>query len=286
MVPDLSLVDETFDTNITQSYFLSIQVCLDGFSFSILDPVRNKYIQFRYFSFHPKVKESDLPELTNRIFEQNELLNLPYKKVFILIPSRFSTLVPSGLFTPDEAAAWLRFTHEVPENHNVVFSQMKLADAWNIFAIPSHLSDIFKRQFPEPSFFQQYIPMTETKLAISRPGVSKTQLIINLQNNYFDIVVLEKNNLKLSNSFQIRGENDLIYYTLFVFEQLQLLPSNTEVQLIGAHPEFDAIRKTLEKYIKHVKQPGLPSGFQYSYLFKDVPGHRFHNLLSLASCVS
>jgi hypothetical protein len=227
-----------------------------------------------------------LPLLTNKIFEQNELLNLPYKKVFILIPSRFSTLVPSGLFTPDEAAEWLRFTHEVPEGHNIMYFQMKLADAWNIFAIPSQLTDIFKRQFPEPNFFQQYIPMTETQLAISRPGGSKTQLIINLQNNYFDIVVLEKNNLKLSNSFQLGGENDLLYYTLFVFEQLQLAPSNTEVRLIGAHQQFNAIRKTLEKYIKSVSQPGLPSGFQYSYLFKDVPGHRFHNLLSLAACVS
>ncbi|MGQ1891527.1 DUF3822 family protein [Thermophagus sp. OGC60D27] len=286
MVPDLSFVDETFDANISSSYFLSIQVCLDGFSFSTLDPVRNKYIQFRHYAFKNSVKKKELPQLTDQLFNESELLNLPFRRVFILIPTRYSTIVPSGLFKPEEASQWLHFTHQVPENYQVSYTQMKLSDGWNVFAIPSDLHSIFQRQFPGPIFFQQYVPMTETKLAISRPGASKTQLIINLQRDYFDVVVIENNNLKLCNSFLIKGENDLIYYTLFVFDQLQLSPIKTELQITGHHPDFNTIKKTLEKYIKHVKQPGLPSGFQYSYLFKEVPGHQFHNLLSMASCVS
>ncbi len=284
MVPDLSLVDETFDTNITSSYFLSIQVCLDGFSFSTLDPVRNKYIQFRYFSFS-NVKASELPKLAEQIFEENLLLNLPFKKVFVLIPSPFATLVPSGLYRSAEGPKWLNFTHQVPSDYQIVSAQMKLADAWNIFAIPNLMYNLFRRQYPEPHFLHQYVPMTETRLAISRPGSSRSQIFINIQNQHFDLIVLEKNNLRLCNTFEIKGENDLIYYTLFVFEQLQLTPGTTEVQVIGTHPEHQKIEQSLKKYIKHVKYPGLPDGFQYSYLFKDVSGNKFHNLLSLASCV-
>ncbi|PWD98700.1 DUF3822 family protein [Marinilabilia rubra] len=284
MVPDLRLVDETYDTNITSSYFLSIQVNLDGFSFSTLDPVRNKYIQFKYFSFG-KVNSDELPVLAEKIFEQNELLNLPYKKVFVLLPSPYSTLVPSGLFEEKEAGKWLSFTHQLPPEQKIVHSIMKMADAWNIFAAPKEMVDLFRRQFPDPRFFHQYVPMAETRLAVSRPGAGRNQAIINLQKKYFDLVVLEKNNLKLCNSFEISSEEDLIYYTLFVFEQLQLSPSGIEVQLIGSHPDFNKIKQTLGKYIKHVKQPGLPGGFQYSYLFKEVSGHKFHNLLSMASCV-
>lgn len=284
MVPELSLVDETFDTNITSSYFLSIQVSLDGFSFSTLDPVRNKYIQFRYFSF-AHIDVSSLPSIAEKVFEQNELLNLPFKKVFILMPTPYATLVPSGLFNIDEAAKWLTYTHKVPDDYSVVNARMKLSDAWNIFAIPEQMQNLFKRQFPEPHLLQQYIPMAETKLAVSRPGTGRNQVIINLQKDFFDLIVLEKNNLSLCNTFEIKGENDLIYYTLFVFEQLQLVPSNTEVQVIGTHPDIKRIIQSLRRYIKTVKQPGLPSGFQYSYLFKDIPGHQFHNLLSLPSCV-
>lgn len=284
MVPDLSLVDETYDTSITSSYFLSIQANLDGFSFSTLDPVRNKYIQFRHFSF-PDIKSRELPSITNTIFEQNELLNLPYKKVFVLLPSPFSTLVPSGLFKAEEEARWLNFTREIPAGYNILHARMKLADAWNVFAIPADMQNIFSRQYPDPLYLHQYIPITETRLAISRPGTSRNQVIINLQKDFFDLIVLEKNNLKLCNTFEIKGENDLVYFTLFVFEQLQLIPASTDVQVIGTHPDLTRLLQTLGRYIKHVKQPGLPGSFQYSYLFKNVPGSRFQNLLSLPSCV-
>ncbi len=284
MVPDLSVVDETYDTTITSSYFLSIQASLDGFSFCTLDPVRNKYVQFRHFEFRETEEDNFLPAI-EQIFENNELLNLPYKKVFVMVPSPVSTLVPSGLFQQEEAYKWLSFTHQIPLGHDITFSRMKLADAWAIFSLPKRVKELFKRQFPEPAFLHQYVPMTETKLAISRPGSSKTQIIINIQNHFFDLVVLEKNNLKLCNSFEITGEDDLIYYTLFVLDQLQLAPSVSEVLILGSHPRYYEIKKALEKYIKHVKQPGLPSGFQYSYLFRDVPGHKFNNLFSLAGCV-
>ncbi|PRY96018.1 DUF3822 family protein [Marinilabilia salmonicolor] len=284
MIPDLSVVDETYDTTITSSYFLSIQASLDGFSFCTLDPVRNKYVQFRHFAFKNLTPE-ELPEIAEQIFRDNELLNLPYKKVFILIPSPVSTLVPSGLFQPGEAQKWLSFTHQVPSGSDIAFTNMKMADACTVFTIPEKLKNLFKRQFPEPMFFHQYVPMTETKLAISRPGNSKSQIIINVQNRFFDLVVLEKNNLRLCNTFEINGEDDLIYFTLFVFEQLQISPATAEIQFIGHHPSANKIKQKLGKYLKHVKQPGLPSGFQYSYLFRDVPGHQFYNLFSLAGCV-
>ncbi|MFO8002590.1 MAG: DUF3822 family protein [Marinilabilia sp.] len=284
MVPDLSLVDETYDTNITSSYFLSIQACLDGFSFTTLDPVRNKYIQFRHFNFQ-NVKNDELPALTEKLFEENELLNLPYKKVFVLIPSPYSTLVPSGVFKPGEAGKWLSFTHQIPSGHKVVYAPMKLSDAWNVFTVPEEMEKLFRRQYPDPVFLHQYIPIAETKLAVSRPGTGRNQVIINLHSKYFDLIVLEKNNLKLCNTFEMNGENDLIYFTLFVFEQLQLTPAGTEIQIVGSHPRKNEILDVLNQYIKQVKQPGLPAGFQYSYLLKEVPAPRFFTLFSLVACV-
>ncbi|MFW6389413.1 MAG: DUF3822 family protein [Marinilabiliaceae bacterium] len=284
MTPELSFVDETYDTNITSSYFLSIQACLDGFSFATLDPIRNKYIQFKHFQFR-NIRKEELAPLTEKLLEENELLNLPYKKVFVLVPSPASTLVPAGLFNSSEASRWLSFTHEIPHGHKVMHAPMKLSDAWNIFSIPENMETLFTRQFPEPVFLHPYIPIAETKLAINRPGSGRSQVIISLQKEYFDMTVLEKNNLKLCNSFEINGENDLIYFTLFVFEQLELTPAQTDIQVIGCNPDKENIIHSLRKYIKHVKQPGLPGSFQYSYLFKDVPGHRFFNLLSLPACV-
>ncbi|MFP4019583.1 MAG: DUF3822 family protein, partial [Bacteroidales bacterium] len=46
---DFSFADETLDLNRSSSYILSIQIYLNGFSFSILDTVRNKYSLLKHY---------------------------------------------------------------------------------------------------------------------------------------------------------------------------------------------------------------------------------------------
>jgi hypothetical protein len=284
MDSEISVIDETFDSHITSSYFLSIQVSLDGFSFCSIDPVTNKYLQFRHIKTGP-IKDGELADKLNKIFEQTHLLNLPYKKVFVLFSSPCSTLVPAGIFKPEHALNWLSFCHKIPKGHTTLHTKMKLADAWNVFSVPQSVIQLFKRQFPEPLFFHQYSPMVETKLAVNRFGEGQNLVLINLQTDCFNIAVLEKNNLILCNSFKIKGDKDLLYFTLFVFEQLQLSPRTTEVLLTGWHPDFQSTTQSLTKYIKNIKLAGQPGSFQYCPYFKEVSGTRFHNLLSLASCV-
>ena len=43
---EFAFIDETLDINLTQSYYLSIQLSLNGLSFCIHDPVRKIYIAF------------------------------------------------------------------------------------------------------------------------------------------------------------------------------------------------------------------------------------------------
>lgn len=278
----LSVIDETFDPNISSSYFISIQVSLDGFSFCTLDPVRNKYIQLRHVPFSPHESQTQQIE---RCFEDIELLNLPFKKTFVLFPSRHSTLVPSGIFNPEIKEEWLNFCVQHENDQLTLFNKVKMADAFNVFAIPETIYSIMNRQFPEPQFFHQHTPIIENGLLTRASGNEGTSLMINLNKDFFDVVVFEKGRLKLCNSFPIRSDNDFIYFTLFVFEQLKLEPAHTEVILSGWHPDFNGLFKHLANYIKNIRQTELPDSFVYSYHFKEFRSSGFYNLLSLAACV-
>jgi hypothetical protein len=277
-----SFIDETFDPNISSSYFLSIQVNLDGFSFCTLDPVRNKYIQLRHIPFNNQVEIG--PQL-EKCFEEIELLNLPFKKTMVLIPSQHSTLVPTGIFDASLKRDWLEFCINADDHALVLFNKVKMADAYNVFSVSEAVYNIMRRQFPEPVFFHQHTPIIETNLSSSFSGSENTALFINLNRNFFDIVVFGKNRLKLCNSFPIKSDNDFIYFTLFVFEQLKLEPANTEVVLCGWHPDFSNLHKHLANYVRNVKQCDLPTHYQYSYHFRETRLGSFHNLLNLASCV-
>lgn len=277
-----SVIDETFDPNISLSYFLSIQIDLDGFSFSTLDPVRNKYIQLRHISFSDK---EPIEYQIERFFEEIEILNLPFKKTLILVPSRQSTLVPSGIFDPALKNEWLNFCVSTEDDHLVLFNKIKMADTYNVFSVSDSIYKAMIKQFPEPVFFHQHTPLIESNLSTRISGNDNTSLFINLNKGFFDVVAFGKNHLKLCNSFPIKSDNDFIYFTLFVFEQLKLEPAKTEVILSGWHPQYASLYKHLTNYVRNIKQTDLPDHFQYSYQFRETRMTSFYNLLSLPLCV-
>ncbi|WP_084555920.1 DUF3822 family protein [Alkaliflexus imshenetskii] len=279
---NFSVVDDTFDPNITLSYFLSIQVNLDGFSFCTLDPVKNKYIQMQHFSF---VKNLPFEEQVEKCFKEAEKLNLPYKKTLVLLPSKVSTLVPSALFEPAKSREWLSFCNHLPGEAMVMHNKVKMADAFNIFPINQQLHKILCRQFPDPQFFHQNSAIIESNLSTNLTDSESTMLFVNLAEDYFDVLAFSNNNLKLCNTYPIKSENDFIYFLLFTFEQLKLRSANTEIVLSGCHPRFEQMRKQLSRYIRKVKASNMPHHFQYSHCFREVNSSAFYNLLSLPVCV-
>jgi hypothetical protein len=277
-----SIVDETFDPSISSSYFLSIQITLDGFSFCTLDPVRNKYIQIQHINF---VRHLSLYQQVEECFNHIEKLSLPYKKTLVLLPGRLATLVPTPLFDGEDVEKWLSFTHTMPEKHAIKTNKIKMADAYNIFSVNQSLEQLLRKQFPNPLFFHQHTPIIEGNLTTNMSNAQQTTLFINLATEYFDLLAFGNNNLKLCNSFPIKSENDFIYFTLFTYEQLKLNPADTEIILSGIHPYFSKLSVHISKYVRKVKHAGMPHHFQYSHQFREINNQSFYNLLSLPVCV-
>ncbi len=277
-----SIVDDTFDPSISSSYFLSIQITLDGFSFCTLDPVRNKYIQIQHLKL---AHHLSLYKQVEDCFNSIEKLSLPYKKTMILLPTQVATLVPTPLFENANARQWLSFTHKIPENNVVKTNKIKMADAFNVFPVSENIEQLLSRQFPEPQFFHQHTPIIEGNLSTNMNNTQQTTLFINLADDYFDLLAFGNNNLKLCNSFPIKSENDFIYFTLFTYEQLKLNPAETEIILSGSHSQFFQLSAHISKYVRKIKHTSMPHHFQYSHQFREINNQSFYNLLSLPICV-
>jgi hypothetical protein len=287
---DFSIVDDSFDHNITLSYFLSIRITPDGFSFCTLDPVRNKFIQIQNITFDPT---GDPLKQSESCFKTIEKLNLPYKKTLILLPTQNSTLVPAGLYNEDQKDVWMQFVHSSPQTNesihtkedSIIANPIKLADAINLFRVNDKLASLMKRQFQEPQFFHQHTPIIENHLSTNLTDGDRQLMFINLEFSYFDIFIFGKNNLKLCNTFNNSSSNDFIYFTLFVFEQMKLNSSTVSVIISGHHPAFSEMVNHLKKYLKNIQLAQFPHQFQYSHLFRDVDASAYHTLLSLSVCV-
>ena len=95
---DIRFLDETLDIHKSNSYHLSIQAGLDGFSFVILDPVKYKYIAIKHFSFAEKLPEDKYPDHLQELILRDEFLSKEYDSIYCIWRNPRTTLLPSPLF--------------------------------------------------------------------------------------------------------------------------------------------------------------------------------------------
>nr|WP_319397886.1 DUF3822 family protein [uncultured Carboxylicivirga sp.] len=279
------VVSPSFDESITTSYFLSIRSASDGLSFCVLDPVTNTYIAYADIPFKD-VSADNIKTQEQLITEK--LLNLPYKKVLFMIETSNATLVPTALYDPSKKEELYRLNHSI-ENDNWVLMEhkIKMADAWNIFAIPKFLYHLIKNQFDSVSFYQQYSPFVEGCLLSAQSAKSENSIHIDMHDHFFDVVAMESRSLKLCNSFKFSSTNDFVYFVLFTFEQLKMTTENTRIYLHGVYDRQNPNYLALKNYLRHTKiiTPSYHFNFSDTLKLKDEYKQEHHNLFNLAICV-
>ncbi len=282
---DLVLIDETFDLNQTNNYHISIQAGLNGYSFSVLDPLRNKYILLKHIPFTGEMTVSLLEDRVNEIQGNDEFLNRKYKSVYFSWQSPRYTLIPGPLFNKDNLRTYFEFNHVLEDLDEIHYNGFKGIDAYNLFAIPSELSNIIFRSFGNARFFHQATPLIEHGL-ISHGGKSaRKTVLVSLDGKNTDIVVIQGENLVLCNTFPWKDEKDIVYFTLYVYEQLKLDGTETPLFLAGEISRNSPVYEMLKTYITRVGFEKPNSHFTYSYTFNDIDQHRFINLFNLKLCV-
>jgi len=279
---NIDVTDGLFDKNITTSYFLSIQVSLNGLSFSVLDPVQNTYILFKHIEFDKKDKNY---VKTQELLITDPVLNYDYKRVYFLFNTVNATLIPASLFNNEQTDKVLAFTSRIKEEDVKIEKQkVKLADVWDVYAIPDYLYYLVKNQYPDVVFFHQYTPMIEVNL-MSGAVNQEPVMHINLQEDSFDIVVLERYKLLICNSFKYFNPAELVYFTLNSIKQLDIDRDKLKVIVSGISSKGNECFMLLSRYIKNVRVVSPPGHFEFGAEFKKVKTEEFYNLFSLPLCV-
>jgi hypothetical protein len=279
-----SVIDSNFDINITSSYFLSIRLSPDGFSFCVLDPVSNEYIQFYH---RPVSLSEDIDTILEKELESNDLLIYPYQKILVMYHTNKFTLVPNALFNKEEEANYLKFCFNTNslDQHLTFCNKIKMADATCIFAIPQKTVDILNKYYHHIHYFSQCTPFIETALLNTTNDTKLHHVHINIQPLHFDILVTSGNNLQMHNTFKYHDVKEFLYFVLFAFDQLKLDTLSTKIFLSGSITKSDEIFSLLKKYIKQVELCVETMHFKFSNVFKGIPLQNHINLLNIPLCV-
>lgn len=126
----------------------------------------------------------------------------------------------------------------------------------------------------------------EIELALRLSRLSKTDSIfLFFSDKFFRLIIVQKEQLQLANTFQFGSEMDVAYYVLYVLDQLGIKSGETATFAAGAIEENGAELNMLREYIGPVKilreSPLADLQFQNT-----VDAHRFFTLFHQVLCVS
>lgn len=279
---NFAFVDETLDINITQSYYLSIQVSLNGLSFCILDPVRNKYIALSHQNFENDLAFDDLLNTIENIIKKDDLLSYSYKSTKLIWLSNKNTFIPNSYFNKKNLKKYFEFNQKLDDLDEIHFKELKYVDAYSIFIVPNQIANIFIKQFPDLNFYNQQIPFIEHTLFKYHSESKK--VFVNVNDEFIDLSITENGKLLLYNNFVYKTESDMIYFIMYVFDQFNLNTENAELILSGFIDKKTSIYSKLKGFISHIKFDKLSEDFSYSYTFNQVPPQSFTNLFNLHLC--
>ena len=280
---DICFVDKSFDSEQSNLYHLSIQISLDGFSFAILDIPKGKYTVLKstnFFLKRPRLLFMNVRELMN----QDEYLNLKFKSVDIIYSSENFTLVPQAFFQNGSADKFFGFNHDIEKGYVIDKTLLSKAEAWCIFNIPENLKEFLNLKFPRAIIRHNLFSLVERALKENKNFPDRKQVHLNFFRTYFELIVLSGTKLQLCNQFSYSGENDVIYYVLYAFDQLKLSPDTTELVFHGWFKQADPMYQTFKQYIRKTVFARPTSLFNYSYTFNQLPDHYFTTLLDLYKC--
>ncbi|WP_321309040.1 DUF3822 family protein [Marinifilum fragile] len=279
---DLVFVDSTFDKNKSKEYKLSIRVSSDGFSFSILNANKHCIALERFKAFNQNT-EADTLNSIKELIRNNELLNLEYNSVAVLWVSNQAVIIPNEFFSEEFAFESYQLCHNFSCDEELHWNDLEHLNSKNVFAVPLSFKEILVKQFSKIEFFHHSTPFYKTaikdEISDNHPNV-----YVNLQKEYFHIIIPDRNGKHFINSFTYKEDADLAYHILNVYKQQKLNNERSKLIVDGLVQEESKSIQLLKKYLANVEVKLLPAKLRIKNEIPHKEYNQFINLLNLTEC--
>lgn len=251
---DIEFVTPQINNNIIQKE-ISIQVSLNGFSFLILSADKS-YLAFKHYNFNKLMLIDELIRKVEQILISDKLLQFKFSSTKITFVSQKATLVPKEFFNLNNLKKLFEFNHSMNELDELHHTYIPTIEAYTIFTLPSYLSNAFHDRFNSVEYNHQASHLINYASQIKG---QENKILLNINSNFFDIVIFENDKLLLYNSFQYTTPFDFIYFYLYPLNQLKINPKKQYVHVFGNIKQNKGIITELKKNAFKIILPRIES---------------------------
>jgi len=282
--PIISLIDKSFKQDYSKHFQLTIRIALDGFSFVIYSPEKQRFVGIEHYRFHPLSDKIQLAGMLDEIMMKQAWIVYPYQQVKVLVDNLKAVVVPNPLFDEKEKGNYLAFAQAFQDNSRIITDPLKTADATMIYYLSNVLVAKIKDFWANATIRHLSSAFIESTLVGNKNIQQEPVVFVHVRNQAFDMLVLTDQKLKFFNTFRFNTKEDFIYFLLFAMEQQHLNPEKTPIQFSGAIEAGSEIYTICERYIRNIQFEKRNKSFDYSYMLETLPWHQHSLLFNTSQC--
>jgi len=272
METGLKTIQKSNSLNKHKSKALSIQISLSGLSFCILNKRSNTVEYFKKILFDKKATPFETLKRLITTLDTNTVFEQSFLSVLLIYQNELCSCVPKPLFNKDNSADYLKFNAKFLNTDFIAYDEIPINNSVNVFVPFVNINNYIFDRFGAFEYKHASTILIQNLLQ-KEANAEDIKLYINVGNDHFEIVVSDKGQLMLYNTFGYQTKEDFIYFILFTVEQLQLDPETILVKLMGDISEEDELFQIVYKYIRFV---GFIEPF-HNHKFSDQQKPKIHH---------
>ena len=253
-----------FNKNIIKEKELSLQVHVDGLFFCTHSS--------QFFIDHGS-SPIKIDSTFKKILEDNSLLD--FERVNCIYFNHPATFVPTSLYDSSKKENYVKQNVSLDVKLKITGDNTLNKEIQILHQVNSKEKELLMQLYKNIKFthFTKIIYDYLSKLVNSDSGIV---MYLHLQDNFFDVMVFDGQKFLFYNSYHYKYEEDFLYYSLAVTQELSLNPEEFSIIFLGKFNRYNAYYKALENYQEKLKYIDDGSGITFDQ--KQHPAPFFINI--------
>ena len=272
---NISFSSEDLDFQNSENYHLSVEIQKEQLSFCLLDTTKLEYI------FLKSIKANN-PEEMVQLINNEEILKYNFFSSSISYKNFPSTIIPNQLYDATKKEVYADFA--IGETQKIKTDIIHHDDSIILYSVEENITNTLNQIQTEIK------EKNSSTIAISSilnqySGLKERSCFLIKENNKIEIIVIQDDQLILQNYFEVNSPTDVLYFTLFCFEQLKMDPNKNELYLIGNIEKGDETYSLLYDYIRNINFAKISGNLSFSKELHQIIKHQYFTLFSQILCV-
>lgn len=268
-----------FDVNLIAKYDLYIQLHINRLNICVFDTEGNQCLLFESYDFNEIDSDASVLDCLKAIWESNHLLTSGFwHKVICVHSNRDFVFIPYEHYNEEAAHNYLMLNCQFDKNaHDLQHIKHYELDAVCYFPVNKAIDAWFNEQYKNIAIQHAHFNSCFLHGLLANEC---NKISISIHPELMSIALLENKQLKFINSFPYDNINDILYFALFVFDELKVSTEDTPVVVWSNEDELDEVTGLLRKYIRSVEVGERPGSLVFPEEFNELPAYIGFDLFS------